>query len=260
MTVNLNHLVIETYHLKEYQMTAKKTLAIFGAGSGLGTSLAKRFGREGYRIALVARRAEPLEAFVAELARADIEAAAFPADLTKIDGIPALVRSIEERFSSVDVAVYAPAPSDANFVPAVELDAAKLQAMASIFMLSPIEVSHAVLPGMLARGDGAMIVVGGLAGVVAIPGMSGVGPAMAAARNYVLTLNAELVPKGVYAGTVSIGAVIDRSTGLRAMTASGAKLDPRLPVLDPDDIAEDIWSLATKRDRPESILPPLQPA
>lgn len=238
-------------------MTDKKTIAIFGAGTGLGASLAAQFGRQGYRVALVARRAAPLEERVAELARAGIEAVAFPADLTNLDGIPTLVRSIEERFGSIDIAVYAPVPSDIGFVPAAELDASKLQSMASIFTFSPVEVSHAVLPGMLARGDGAVVIVGGLTAAVPIPGLSGVGPLMAAARNYVFTLNAEVMPKGVYAGTVNIGAMIDRSTGLRAATSGGKELDPRLPVIDPDDIAEEIWTLVTRRDRVEAILPPL---
>ncbi|GGA39446.1 SDR family NAD(P)-dependent oxidoreductase [Dyella nitratireducens] len=236
-------------------MTDQKTIAIFGAGTGLGASLAHRFGREGYRVALVARRAGPLQERVAELAGAGIEAAAFAADLAHTDRIPALVEAIEKRFGSIDVAVYAPVPSDIGFVPALELDASMLQSMANLFTFSPVEVSHAVLPGMLTRGDGAVVVVGGLTAVVPMPGMSGVGPLMAAARNYVFTLNAEVMPKGVYAGTLNIGAAIDRSAGLRALTAKGVTLDPRFPVIDPDDIAQEIWTLVTKRDRVESILP-----
>ena len=234
-----------------------KTIAIFGAGTGLGVSLAARFGREGYRVALVARGAAALQDRVAELARAGIEAVAFPADLAKLEGIAALVRSIEERLGSIDVAVYSPVPSGVGFVPAVELDAAKLQALASVFAFAPVEVAHAVLPGMLARGDGAIVVVGGLTAVVTMPGMSGVGPLMAAARNYVFTLNAEVMSKGVFACTVNIGAMIERSAGYRAMTAGGAKLDPRFPVINPDDIAQEIWTLVAKRDRVEVILPPL---
>lgn len=67
----------------------------------------------------------------------------------------------------------------------------------------------------------------------------------------------EIKPKGVYAGTVTIGALIERSAGHRIMTASGVPLDSRLPVLDPDTIAEELWTLVTKRDRVEAILPPL---
>jgi short-subunit dehydrogenase len=241
-------------------MTDQKTLAIFGAGTGLGTSLAHRFGREGYRIALVARSAGPLEERAAELAKAGIEAAAFPADLTHLDDISALVQAIEQRFGAIDAAVYAPVPSDIGFVPAVQLNAAALRSMAPLFTFAPIEVAHALLPGMLARGDGAIVIVGGLTAVVAMPGMSGVGPLMAAARNYVFTLNAETQAKGVYAGTVNIGAAIERSAGLRAMASHGVVLDASFPVLDPDDIAEEIWALLAKRDRVEVILPPLAAA
>ena len=188
---------------------------------------------------------------------AGIEAAAFPADLTDLKGIPTLVRSIEDRLGPIDVAVYAPVPSDAGFVPAVDLDASTLQSMANLFTFSPVELSHTVLPGMLARGSGAIVIVGGLTAVVTRPGMSGVGPLMAATRNYVLTLNAELASRGVYAGAVHIGAVIDRSTGLRIMTARGAQIDPNLPIIDPDTIAEEIHALIARRDRVESILPSL---
>ncbi len=236
-------------------MTTKKTIAIFGAGTGLGTSLAKRFGREGYRVALVARSVEPLEKRAAELAKEGIEAAAFPADLTDLAGIPALVRSIEARFGKIDVAIYSPVPSNAGIVPAVELDSAKLKSLTPIYTYAPVEVAHALLPGMLARGDGAIVLVTGLTAIVTVPGISGVGPAMTAARNYTLTLNAEVAAKGVFAGSVSIGAMIERSTGMRIATAGGTALDPRLPVIDPDTIAEEIWNLVIKRDRVEVILP-----
>lgn len=65
-----------------------KTAALFGVGPGLGTSLAFKFGRAGYRVALVARRAALLKELVATLAAEGIEAAALPADLTHIAGLP----------------------------------------------------------------------------------------------------------------------------------------------------------------------------
>jgi len=234
--------------------TNKKTIAIFGAGTGLGASLATRFGRESYRVALVARSPGPLGERVAELKAAGIEASAFPADLTNVAGIPALVRSIEEKLGPIDVAVYAPV-TPVGFVPAVELDAAKLEPLTKLFLLSPIEVAHAVIPGMLARGDGAFVLGGGLTAIHTMPGMSGVGPAMAGARNFIFTLNAEAKPRGVYAGTVTIGALIDRSAWHRAMTASGQPIN--FPIISPDSIAEEVWSLVTKRDRVEAVLPPL---
>lgn len=238
-------------------MNNKKTIAIFGAGPGLGTSLANCFGHENYKVALVARRADPLKEQVNELTRNGIESDSFPADLTKLDTIPTLIQSIEQRLGPIDVAVYCPAPAEFNFVPAAELDASRLQSMATIFTFSPIEVSHSVLSGMLSRGNGAIIIVSGLSAVVPMPGLSGVGPLMAAARNYIFSLNAEVMPKGIYAGTVSIGALIERSTFHRGMIASGVPLDPKVPLINPDDVAQEIFSLTNKRDRVEVILPPM---
>jgi len=62
------------FHCWEHLMS--KVIALFGAGTGLGVSVARRFGREGFRVALVARRKERLDALVADLADGGIEAAA----------------------------------------------------------------------------------------------------------------------------------------------------------------------------------------
>jgi short-subunit dehydrogenase len=234
--------------------TNKKTVAIFGAGPGLGASLATRFGREGYRVALVARRAGPLDERVAALKTAGIEAAAFPADLTKLDAIPALVGSIEEKLGGIDVAIYMPVTPEAGFIPALQLDAATLRPLAELFMFAPIELAHALLPGLTARG-GAFVYGNGMSSIITMPGLSGVGPAMAAARNFVFTLNAEAKEKGVYAGAVTIGALIEGSASHASMTASGQPI--QFPIIKPDSIADEVWSLVTKRDRIEAVLPPL---
>ena len=164
------------------------------------------------------------------------------------------MRSVEEKLGGVGVAVYAPVAPEVGFVPAAQLDAAKLKALSTLFTFAPIEVAHALLPGMLARGHGAFVLGGGLTAVHPMPGMSGAGPAMAAARNYICDpLHAEVKDKGVYAGAVTIGALIERSAGHRAFTASGHPLN--FPVISPDVIAEETWSLVTKRDRIEAILP-----
>lgn len=235
-------------------MTQKKTIAIFGAGSGLGASVARRFGREGYHVALVARRASVLEEHVAELANEGISATAFAADLTDTAAIAGLVASIEAALGRIDVAVYAPLPPGFGFVPAAQLDAAKLQQLAPLYTFGPVEVANRVLPGMLARGDGAIVIVGGSTAVKPMPGFSGVGPVMAAARNYVLTLNGEVADKGVYAGGVSIGSFIGNSTGMRSAQEAGIPIDPAM-VIQPDRIADEIWTSVTRRERAEVMLP-----
>jgi hypothetical protein len=50
--------------------------------------------------------------------------------------------------------------------------------------------------------------------------------------------------------------MIDNSAGMAAALAAGMVLDA-FPVVDPDLLADEVWSLATKRDRTEAIVPPL---
>lgn len=230
-----------------------KTIAIFGAGPGLGASVATRFGREGYQIALVARRRDPLDAMVAELAKDAITAVAFPADLSQLETLPGLVRTIEEKLGRIDVAIYATVPPGLGFVNAVDLDAETLRPILQLFTLAPIQLAHELLDGMIARGDGAIVYVGGLSGVQASPGYSGPGPAMAAARNFFFSLHAEAKSKGIYSGTTFIGGMVEHSAGHQAAVASGKPIT--FPVVSPDLIAEELWLLVNKRDYVEIILP-----
>ncbi|MBT2560706.1 SDR family NAD(P)-dependent oxidoreductase [Pedobacter sp. ISL-68] len=235
-----------------------KTIAIFGAGSGLGTSVARRFGREGYSVALIGRRQEPLDELVAELAGQGVDAAAFSADLTNVPAIPELVKAIQARFGHIDVIEYAPI-STAPFIPAMELTTAELDSLVKLYVLAPIEIINAVLPNMLARGAGGILIGAGMSAVQGIPYMSGFGPVMAATRNYIYSLHGELADKGVYAGTLTIGASIIGSMGHQRLVSGELKvqLPPGyvVPTVEPDELAEQYWQLFTQRDRAEAIFP-----
>ncbi|WP_421760933.1 SDR family NAD(P)-dependent oxidoreductase [Devosia sp.] len=237
-------------------MTDQKTIAIFGAGTGLGASVAARFGREGYKVALIARGAAGLDKLKAKLAERGIEAFSFPADLTDLAAIPSLVQAIEAQLGPIDVALFSPISSTAYFVPAADLKASYLQSVSPLLTWAPIELAHAVMPGMRSRGNGAFIVADGLSAVLPIAGMSGPGPAMAATRNYVMTLHDEVQPDGVFAGMLHVGAMIENSTGMAAAVAAGMVLDS-FPVVDPDTLADEVWRLAKERTRTEAILPPM---
>ncbi len=235
-----------------------RTIAVFGAGTGLGSSVARRFGREGYQVALVARRLEPLQSLSAELATEGIESASFSADLAQTAAIPGLISAIGDRFGSIDVVEYAPI-GNSTFKPAADLDAAYLQELANLLLLTPVEIVRATLPGMIARGDGGILITNGYSAVEPLPFLSGFGPIMAAARNYIYSLNGEVAAKGVYAGTLAVTAMIARSAAHQALTSGALKIDlpsgAELPVVDPDDLAAQYWDLFTRRDRVEAIFP-----
>jgi short-subunit dehydrogenase len=236
-----------------------KTIAIFGAGSGLGTSVALRFGREGYKVALVARRREPLEALAARLALEKVEAHVFQADLSLPDRISAVVSEIVTTMGSIDVVEYAPVAVDQP-IPATQLDVPTLQHLLNLYLLTPIALVKLVLPGMVERGNGGILVGLGASALESRPFMSGLGPAMAAARNYFHTLHGEVADKGIYVGAVLVTAVIQRSASHQALASGELSIalpeGMELPAVDPDLLANEYWNLYARRDRVESIYPP----
>ncbi|MFI1887759.1 SDR family NAD(P)-dependent oxidoreductase [Streptomyces jumonjinensis] len=232
----------------------RRTVAVFGAGSGMGASVAHRFGREGHRVALVARRRDPLDKLVARLAADGVEAAAFPADLRHTERIPALVSAIEARFEHIDVAVYAPFVP-ATLIPAADVDAAVLRAWLDLYLLSPVELAHTLLPGMLERGDGALLFGYGSSVVTPAADLSGPVPVLAALRNYLHTLHGEVADRGVHVGGLAVRAVIERSEGHRALRSGDMRLAIDLPTVDPDELADLAWNLVTHRDRTEVVHP-----
>lgn len=231
-----------------------KTIAVFGAGSGMGLSTARRFGTEGYRVALIARRREPLEEMAAKLAEENIETATFTADLSRTETIAPLVASIRERLGRIDTVVYSPF-SPTSLVPAAELSADMLRAWIDLYLLTPVEVVRAVLPEMTQRGDGAIVFGFGYSVVAPSAGLSGPVPVLAAARNYLHTLHDEVAEHGVYAGALAVRAVIDRSESHEAIRAGDVNLAVDLPTVDPDELADLVWSLAHDRNRVELVHP-----
>jgi NADP-dependent 3-hydroxy acid dehydrogenase YdfG len=234
-----------------------RTVVVFGAGGGLGQAVARRFGREGYRVALVARDETRLRALAGELAAEGIDAAAFPADLARTAEIPGLIGRIRERFGQIDVIEYAPITTDL-FVRAADLDVATARHYVDLYLLTPVAIVREVLPEMLARGDGGILIGQGISAVRPMPNLSGLGPAMAAARNYVLSLNGEIAAQGVYAGVLHIAAMIRGSAGHRVATSGELSVGvdfSKIPVVEPADLADTMWTMLTKRDRPEEVMP-----
>ncbi|MEA5053890.1 MAG: SDR family NAD(P)-dependent oxidoreductase, partial [Propionicimonas sp.] len=99
------------------------TIVVCGAGPGLGRSVARRYGREGYEVVLVARHAEPLESFAAELAEAGITAHPLPSDLSDPDDMGDLAVRIRQLAGDPDVLYYAPVAAGMTVVPAAKLTA-----------------------------------------------------------------------------------------------------------------------------------------
>src|SRR3954465_4766249 len=80
-----------------------ETIVVCGYGVGISDAVARRFGKEGYRVAAVARNAERLAGAVAKLTSEGIEAKAFPCDLSEPDAVRKLISDVRAGLGPVKV-------------------------------------------------------------------------------------------------------------------------------------------------------------
>ncbi len=162
----------------------------------------------------------------------------------------------ERANGSIDVLAYGPTPLGGELTFPEDLDVESAMHQLDYSLLGAIASVQAVLPGMLGRGDGALLFTGGYSARFPVPSHSNAGLALAAQRNYAYVLNRRLADRGIYAGTVTVAGLILRSTtgdGVMAAPAEQRKaLEPLL--IDPDEIAAVYWDMVSKRDRAEEVV------
>jgi NAD(P)-dependent dehydrogenase (short-subunit alcohol dehydrogenase family) len=216
-------------------------IAVVGAGPGLGLSIARRFGREGFTVALISRSAANLDRLAAELAAGGIEAAGFEADVRDRPTVKKALSAAAARFGPVDVLEYSPAqhgaPSGLAMTDVLHVTAENVQPQVEFYVYGAITAVQAVLDGMLERGRGTLLFTTGASSAMTMPPMGNVGIAGAGLRNYALALNAALADRGVYAAHVPLAVYIG---------SGGAETQP-------DTIAELYWDLYLSRDQPERL-------
>lgn len=214
------------------------TLAIVGAGPGLGQSIAKIFGHNGFQVALVARNKNNLDGLVAQLMDLKIDAAGFPADVLDRQSLVDAFARIKERYGPIDVLEYSPKTTEYPLVPPLEVTHENLQPWVDFQIYGAITAANQVLPAMLERGGGTLLFTTGGSAVYPTPMMGNVGIAMAGLRNWAHTLHTALADKGIHVGHVSIATWIGSQ-----------------PDNDADTIAQLYWEMYTKRDQVERVFP-----
>jgi short-subunit dehydrogenase len=241
---------------KNKMPTNPRSIAVFGAGPGLGQAVARRYAREGYTVVLVARRRELLEQLAGELISAGATVHVIPADLSDTNAIPALAGEIRARAGDLDAFYYAPTP-DGGFVPAASLTPQRARDFMPLTFYTLLALVQEFLPHMLSQGAGAILTAQGASSVHGLPNMSGPGPAQAAQRNYLQSLHAEVAEKGVYVGMLYIGVAIEKSAFHTEMEEAKAAGQPvwEMPVVDPAHLADLLWTMHSTRGQPEVTYP-----
>jgi short-subunit dehydrogenase len=129
------------------------TAVITGASAGIGEVYARRLADRGYHVVLVARREERLRALAAELG-----GEAIVADLS----VEADVTRVAERVARDDVTLIVNNAGINGYGPFPQVDAGLLTKVVALNVTVPTVLTRAAVPGMLARGRGAVINVASL--------------------------------------------------------------------------------------------------
>lgn len=197
---------------------------VIGMGAGVSLSVARRFARAGFQIAMVGRRRETLDGFERQLAAEGATANGFVGDAADENSLREALAQISETLGECEVLIYN-AYGLTESQPS-EIAVADFRRDTEANLFSPLVAAQAVLPEMKRRGRGAVFFTGGGAGLNAFPARASLSIGKAALRSLVFNLHAELAPAGIHAATVTIDGTVGGSENLAA-----------------DAIAEKFWRL-----------------
>lgn len=217
---------------------------ITGATSGFGRATARRFAADGASLVVAGRRTERLDALATEL---PVPVHVVSLDVRDGEAVVEAVNALPRGFSAVDVLV-----NNAGLAlgvgPAHEASLEDWETMVDTNVKGLMYVTHAVLPGMVARGVGHVINVGSTAGGYAYPGANVYGGTKAFVKQLTMNLRADLAGTGVRVTDVAPGlaetefSVVRLHGDQKAAGAVYAGTDP----LTADDVAETIAWVASR--------------
>ena len=213
-------------------------VVVTGASRSIGAALAREAAGRGARVTVVARSEAPLKAVAAE-----IGGTAVAADLTDPDTVAGLIGRIEaEAGRPVDVLINNAALAVVERF--TDQSAADITASYALNVLAPLELCRQALPGMLARGRGAVVSISSLCGVTAFPTLATYGSTKAALVHFTATLQRELRRSPVHAIVVQFGEVagtemMEEARKCPTIAAVSKRLDRTgaMAVLTPDQAA-----------------------
>ena len=214
-----------------------------GASGGIGNAIARALHERGASLAITGRRVDALEALKAELGdRVDV----LQADLAKREDVEALAG----RAGTVDVLV-----ANAGLPGSGELDSftpEQIDRAIDVNLRAPMQLTRALLPGMIERGRGHLVYISSLSGKVPAAGSSVYGATKFGLRGFGSSLHDELHDTGVGATTVFPGFISD--AGMFA--DSGVKLPPGVGTKPPEQVAQAVLD-GIDKNRTEIDVAPL---
>ncbi len=207
---------------------------ITGVGPGLGASLARRFAKEGFAVAMVARTPEFIEKLASELSSLGQSALAITADVSEANEISALVTKTRNELGPIGVLIHNASGGAGGEM--LEISAEKFEEAWRVTALGAFQLAKKTVSDMTDDG-GAMLFTGATSSVRG-GGWLAFSSAKFALRGMVQSLARDLWPKGVHIAHVLVDGIIrseekEETNGARSL-------------LNPDEMAEAYWYLANQ--------------
>jgi uncharacterized protein len=187
---------------------------VTGASSGIGIALAKELARHGYDLVLSARSEAPMEALAGELRGLGAAATVIPADLAKPGAATALVAELGTRGLDVDVLV-----NNAGlgaFGRFDRIDPMRNDEMLQVNIVALTELTQALLPAMLAKGHGKIVLVASTASFLPCPNLA----VYAATKAYVRSLG-EAMAQELHGSGVTVNVLCPGATESNFFSVAG---------------------------------------
>ena len=229
-----------------------KVVWITGASSGIGEALAISAAEQGAKLVLSARRESELQRVRAACINPQ-NVAVLPADLTAFDA-EALAAQAAAFFGPVDVLVNNAGISQRSTVLETKMDV--YRRIFELDFFACVALSKALLPGMVARKRGTLVVISSVVGYVGTPLRSGYAAAKHALHGFYDALRAEVWRENVQVTLICPG-FIKTNVSLNAITADGGQhgvMDAgQLHGMAPAECARQIWA-AVAAGKEEALI------
>jgi 3-oxoacyl-[acyl-carrier protein] reductase len=225
-----------------------KTALVTGAASGFGREIARRFAREGAKVAIVDLNGEGASAVAAEIGDAAI---AITCDVAKAEDVKNAVRATIDAFGRLDIAINNAGWSHRN-QPLLDVDQETFQRVFDVNVLSIFHMTKAAVPHWREIGGGVMINIGSTAGIRPRPGLTWYNASKGAANLMTKSLAVELAPDKIrvcgLAPVMGATALLETFMGMPDTPENRAKFIATVPLgrlSEPRDIANAALFLAS---------------
>ena len=184
-----------------------KTALVTGASAGIGEHIARELASAGVDLVVTARREDRLRALAEELSSEHgVEARFVAADLGESSGVARILDFVRSEGVQVEVLV-----NNAGFGGAGEFNGSLLEkqlGMVQVYISSLVALTHGLLPGMIARGSGSVLLVGSVNAFMPVPYFAVYSATKAFVRSFGEALAVECRGTGVSVTALHPGATV----------------------------------------------------